>query len=460
MKRGKSYFSPAYSNSGPDSNALILDHITERIGGIKTSKENELLDSLKNRIRLPSIDKDHIVSKGKALIPVQYRSLQGLRDSVWLQSVHRDNIVQKGRDLLDSGSSYEAMFYDKISRYSFPSISQVYANSQYKTRIYRADEESPCLDEILYKHESLIPYGKEYWFAIFTSLDGRKPMQLVSCFGRRNSRRSIVNDIEVNGLNPTGAELSTGAFAWGYDGKKKLLVEPVVARTVADGKSITTTGEGLDFVISGTVPQYRVKIDSKPITCDFTLNKPSSGYDEEVLNELKMGLNYQVYNLYYNFTGTLNGEEHSGRCYLQKVILSTPMVPWNWCRLVFKDGSFLVFFKPYFGSKEFNYPLRNKGCLYSAKHDRLFWFYNIDVTSDAKGNNWRFRCTEPEYSLDLSVHSYGHHVFSFRYGGTFSYNEYLVTVKKFSFESGDVVLCYKDTGAGAGMVEDATGILI
>lgn len=426
------------------------------------SGEKRLIESLKSKLRLPSAAKNRIVSRGKRMLPAQYEAIRSLRQNIRLPEIKPDHIVQKGRDLIDSGSYYEALFYDRISRYSIPSLSQMYANSKFKTAVYRADEPAPCLDEILYKYESLIPFGKEYWFAIFTSLDGKKPMQLVATFGRRNTRRSVIDGIEVSGLNPVGGVLSTGAFVWCFDGKKKIFVPPVQAETVAGGHSIACSGNGLEIRIAGTAPEYRVEIKSDLISGDFKLSKPESGITEEVLNELKMGLNYQVYNLYYNFAGKLNGKEYRGRCYLQKVILSTPLVPWYWCRVVFQDGSSLVFFKPYFGSKEYNYPLRNKGAFFSAKHDRLFWFQNIAVESDRKNVYWQFRSNGGDYALDVSIKAYASHLFSFRSGGFFNYHEYMVKVKKFRFSAdcGKIILTHKELGPGAGLFEDATGILI
>lgn len=387
--------------------------------------------------------------------------INDLRDSISLSSIHNNRIVKRGRHILHSRNDYEDYIYRKISRYSLPKISMFYSNSDYKTSIYKATETSPCLDEIFYKHENLIPYGKEYWFAIFTSLDGKNPMQLVSAFGRRNSRKSVIDDVEVNGLNPVSGSLNTGSFVWCYDGKKKIAVPTVESKTTPGDRCIVSEGSGLKIDISGTVPEYRVKIDSDKINCDFKLIKPSTGYDEEVLNELKMGLNYQVYNLYYNFEGTLNGKQYAGRCYLQKVILSTPLVPWNWSRLVFKDGSFFVFFKPYIGSKDIHYPFRNKGLFYSAEHDRLFWIYNIDVKCDSRQTTWKFLSDGEDYSLRISVKAYAYHRFSFKHGGTFNYNEFLVNARKFEFTHGsDVKVSLKKMGPGAGMVEDATGILI
>ena len=425
-------------------------------------RKGRAISDLRHNIRLPSIDHEQILNKGKSMLPAQYEAIRSLRQNIRLPEISTDLIVRKGRDLFGSRNYYEALFYDRISRYSIPSLSMMYANSKFKTAIYKPAEPSPCLDEIFYKYESLIPFGKEYWFAIFNSLDGKKPMQLVATFGRRNSRRTEIDEIEVSGLNPVDGVLSTGAFVWCYDEKKKIFVSPVRSKTIAGEQSITTTGDGLEIVISGTVPEYRVTIKSDEINGDFKLTRPLSGYDEEVLNELKMGLNYQVYNLYYNFTGTLNDKEFSGRCYLQKVILSTPLVPWYWCRLIFRDGSFLVFFKPYFGSKEYNYALRNKGAFYSAKHDRLFWFQNIIVNSDKRNVYWRFRSSGNGSAMDISVKAYANHLFSFRSGGFFNYHEYMVIVKKFFFsgDGGEIVVNYKDLGPGAGMVEDATGILI
>ncbi|MCD1294817.1 hypothetical protein CUJ83_07370 [Methanocella sp. CWC-04] len=390
-------------------------------------RENDILDSLKNRLEF---------------------------------SLYNNRIVSKGKNIIDSRERYEELLHSKISRYSLPKMSMFYSNSKFKTSIYRAAEPSPCLDEILYKYEYLIPYGKEYWFAIFTSLDKKKPMQLVSSFGRRNTRKSIIDDIELNGLNSNTGELNTGAFVWCYDGKKKLAVPAVETKTIATGNSICSTGNGFDMSISGTVPEYRVSIDSDQIKCDFKVKKPLKGYDEEILNEMKMGLNYQVYNLYYDFEGTLNDKEYEGRCYLQKVILSTPLVPWNWSRLMFKDGSYFVFFKPYFGSKDIYYALRNKGMFYSAEHDRLFWINNIDVKNDSRMVNWKFRSECDGYSLNVAVKAYSHHKFSFKHGGTFNYNEFLVNVKKFDFQAEGIKTNIKKLGIGAGMVEDATGLLI
>ena len=68
--------------------------------------------------------------------------------------------MQKGKDLIDPRNYYDALFYNRVSRYSIPSLSQMYANSKFKTAIYKAEAPAPCLDEIFYKYESLIPFGK------------------------------------------------------------------------------------------------------------------------------------------------------------------------------------------------------------------------------------------------------------------------------------------------------------
>jgi hypothetical protein len=388
--------------------------------------------------------------------------LSGIRRAVRSSSFDRRILATGrhiGRNIINVTGDYEELVHSKISLYSLPHIS-LYSNGNFKTNIYRASEPSPCLDEIFYKYENLVPYGKEYWFAIFTGTDGKKPMQLISCFGRRNSRKSVIDNVEIDGTNPVGGTLNTAAFAWCYDGRKKLVVPTIETETTMADKSITSSGNGFRIGISGTVPAYNVKIDSGPIKCDFDLKKPSFGFDEEILNELKMGLNYQVYNLYYDFEGTLNGKEQKGRCYLQKVILSTPLVPWHWARLTFNDGSFFVFFKPYFGGREINYQLRNKGLFYSASHDQLFWVNNLDVHHDRRHTNWKFASECGDYSLNLAVKAYAGHGFNFRHGGAFNYNEYMVNVKKFDFKSGDVRIDMNTLGSGAGIVEDATGLLI
>jgi hypothetical protein len=390
------------------------------------------------------------------------RFLSGIRRAV-RQSTFDRRLLATGRhigkNILDATGGYEDLVLGRISLSSLPRIS-LYSNGNFKTNIYRVSDPSPCLDEIFYKYEDLVPYGKEYWFAIFTGTEGKKPMQLISCFGRRNSRKWAIDDVEVNGTNPGDGVLKTAAFAWCYDGRRKLVVPTVEAETTVADKSIMASGRGLNIGVSGTVPAYNVKIDSGPIKCDFNLKKPAFGFDEEVLNEHKMGLNYQVYNLYYDFDGTLNGKAQKGRCYLQKVILSTPLVPWHWARLVFHDGSFFVFFKPYFGGRELNYQLRNKGLFYSARHDRLFEVSNLDVYHDRRRLNWKIVSKGEDYSLNMAIRAYAGHGFSFRHGGAFNYDEYMAIVKRFNFESDGIRLDIKALGGGAGIVEDATGILI
>lgn len=391
------------------------------------------------------------------------RFLSDIREAMRLPSMDRP-LINKGRrigrNILDATGDYEEQVMKAISSRQLPHI-DIYPNADYKTGIYKVSEPAPNIDPIFYKCENLLPYGKEYWFAIFTSLDKKKnPMQLISSFGRRNSRKSMVDNVEISGSNPGDGTVRTGGFVWCYDGRKKIALPIVETMTSVTDHSIVSAGNGLSIDISGTVPQYRVKVNSETIKCDFRLRKPASGYDTEVLNELKMKLNYQVYNLYYNFDGTLNGQEYSGRCYLQKVLLTTPMVPWYWSRFVFRDGSYFVFFKPYFGSRDLNYSLRNKGAFYSASGDKLHWVYNIDVKHDSRMKNWKITSKGDGYSLTIGAKAYSDHGFNFRYGGIFNYNEHMVNVTKLDFRTEGHKLGLKTLGTGAGIVEDATGLLI
>jgi len=104
------------------------------------------------------------------------RFLNGIRGTVRLPSMGRpliNNGRRIGRNILNATEGYEEQVYDVISRRQLPRI-EVYPNSGYKTAIYRASETSPCIDDIFYKCENLLPYGKEYWFAIFTAMDKRR----------------------------------------------------------------------------------------------------------------------------------------------------------------------------------------------------------------------------------------------------------------------------------------------
>jgi hypothetical protein len=124
--------------------------------------EKRLMEGLKSKLKLPSAAKNHIVDRGKNLLPAQYEAIRNLRQNIRFPEIRPDDLVEKGKHLIDPRVYYDALFYERISRYSIPSLSMMYANSKFKTAIYRAEDPAPCLDEILYKYESLIPFGKEY----------------------------------------------------------------------------------------------------------------------------------------------------------------------------------------------------------------------------------------------------------------------------------------------------------
>ena len=60
----------------------------------------------------------------------------------------------------------------------------------------------------------------------------------------------------------------------------------------------------------------------------------------------------------------------------------------------------------------------------------------------------------------MGVQAYANHGFNFRYGGAFNYNEHMVNIKKFDFRTEGRKVSIKKLGGGAGIVEDATGLLI
>jgi hypothetical protein len=186
---------------------------------------------------------------------------------------------------------------------------------------------------------------------------------------------------------------------------------------------------------------------------------PSEGKHHEMVhilaNPLAPRFGAAMINYYFEFEGALEGRHLSGKAYLQKVVATMPLAPWNWVRLQFGNGAALDVFtgKPFGDSSG----LRFASNYYFEIHGRRVKLHNLSLQTYLEGEKkiWvlsakNFFCAMETYSLQPFV---------MRQKTTFRYDEYLVRVKAFALREGHHEHTLDSLGGGVGIAEDASGYL-
>jgi hypothetical protein len=175
-------------------------------------------------------------------------------------------------------------------------------------------------------------------------------------------------------------------------------------------------------------------------------------------NPVAKGFGALLVNYYFDFTGRMKGRQVKGRAYLQKVVATIPLAPWNWVRVEFANGDSLDYFagKP-LGEKVG--PLVHFPCndFVEIKGHRIK-MSNLKLESFTGGETRRWVLSGK--NLFLSMESYSLQPFSMRQNTQFQYDEYLVRVNDFVMKAGNKTYTLKDLGPASGIIEDAYGYLL
>ncbi|MFH1442688.1 MAG: hypothetical protein ABIG96_01520 [Candidatus Micrarchaeota archaeon] len=304
-------------------------------------------------------------------------------------------------------------------------------------------------DDFFFKFESLPPFGKEYWFMYF--VDDSSKRQLVVTFGRPSSGMEI-NKVKLKGGN-SKIESDCAAVVWYFDGKKKVVIDSRAKSLLFSSdaeNSLSFSNRKHDFSIEGKYPQYDLALEENGKSrISLEINRSKRGKPYEIINFLAANNGYGFVNLYFKFKGMLYGKPFSGNCYLQKVILTSPFIPWNWGRFYFKDGNVFEFFALYTPIIPAKIKLWTQAKYVDMKNGRTLQFpdFNIEKTKD--GSRWHI--FGKEYSLFAKA--YSSHPFTFRGFGKFKYLEYFA-------ETVDFTIRGKERGKGTGIIEDAFGFVV
>ena len=364
-------------------------------------------------------------------------------------------IKKKTDDIVNTLNKYIRTLSSIEKKHFREKIEQI--NSKYKSLIElkKTKNSTQEIDPMFFCFEDLPPTGKEYWFMKFASTEPEDKRQLLVMFGD-SSETIKINKKKVRCKRHNGR--NGYMTVWCYDDKKNLIL---------DGESLITTNP--DNIMAsnkhdkiyykGMFPNYSLNISKKKKEiANLKIIKPEYNSESfEFSSYFKSFAGFALINLYFDFTGILNGEKFTGKCYVQKVIVVGPFVPWYWGRIVFSNGSIISYYEPRIEISVFTHKLSSELTFYDNTKDKKYIFKNLNIKKFGKKNP-RWIITANKGKVFISLKSYSSHKFVFEKIGSFTYIEYLSEVTDISIEDCDIdtsKLC-----SGFGLIEDANGYVL
>ena len=294
----------------------------------------------------------------------------------------------------------------------------------------------------------------------FTSDTGSKT-QLLFMFGRS------AGDVEINGKYLENKKLSQDkhqgyVVSWAYDDEQKSIVDD--QSTIKISKtSIDVKNKSIFASFSGCFPEYNLNIskNDKEI-CSLKITEPENETLKfEICENYKAFFGYDLVNLYFDFKGKLFGKDFSGKCYVQKVVVVGPFIPWRWGRIVFKNNSILTYFIPNLEVLGLEYRIDPYFSYYDSVSKKSYKYTDLDAYAfPCAEDHTRWIVTGNKNNLFISMKSYSYETFRFKKWSNFTYVEYLVEVIDFSLTFDGKSISLKDVGGGIGMVEDTGGYVL
>ena len=327
-------------------------------------------------------------------------------------------------------------------------------------------KEYPHPDDFFFTIEDLPYMGKEYWFLHFVVPGSDE--QVVITAGRSQGP-VLVNKTRVtdaSGKKAGANVVDCAAVCWMFTDKKEVFIDSggQVGLEKRGGKKTLFFRKGRNEVtFRGAYPRFDIvlkKAGKEAFSAKATAKR--SGLPWEMppyltVNPLVRGLGALLVNYYFDFEGRMKGRRVKGRAYLQKVVATIPLAPWNWVRVEFKNGDTLDYFsgKP-LGEKapKVKFMCNDFVEIQGARHkmgDLKFQSY-----LDGETRRWVLSGK----NLFLAMESYSLQPFSMRNKTRFQYDEYLVRVTDFVLKTGAKTYTLKDMGPSSGIVEDAYGYLL
>ena len=330
-------------------------------------------------------------------------------------------------------------------------------NSKYKSLIELKKTKNSIheIDPMFFCFEDLPPTGKEYWFMKFASTEPEDKRQLLVMFGD-GSETIKINKKKVKCKKDKGR--NGYMTVWCYDDKKDLILDGESSITTNSDNIMASVEQG-KINYNGKFPNYSLNISKKnKEIANLKITRPEYNSDSfEFSSHFKSFAGFALINLYFDFTGILNEKKFTGKCYVQKVIVVGPFVPWYWGRIVFSNGSIISYYEPRIELSVFNHKLSSVFTFYDNVKDKKYIFKDLTIKKFGKKNP-RWIITADKGRVFISLKSYSSHKFVFKKIGNFTYIEYLSEVTDIFIEDHDIDT--NELGSGFGLIEDANGYVL
>ncbi len=340
-----------------------------------------------------------------------------------------------------------------------------------------------------------------WWFWLFFIENKeypRHPKQLAVMWSTKDCNRFRINDmwwVRKKGIRRIGdrIEFNGTLGAWFYDGRK--MIEPLflakrdflVEDNNGHGRLVSRDND--DYVLSGGPGHYKLSLKKDGLKIDFdltstgdrlsahTLTKNSffGGYGFDILKIRRMNLNGHI----------KNGPEENevkGTGYFQTVRIRAPITPsWYWGTVHMYDGSYLQYYMlhlgpPMFRRKKTQTSALDWGELYITKsisfyfkgEDRFYKFKDVKISKQFTKEGlpiFRLSGKKGGQRISFTLNTYSRACWYFEQPmlrlikTLMYYNEYPVTLSRFSLESGGRRITEKELGGGVGNSEHSWGFL-
>lgn len=320
-------------------------------------------------------------------------------------------------------------------------------------------------DSFFFSMENLPYFGKEYWFLHFVVPGSDE--QVVITAGRSQGQVSV-NSKKVAGNKQAAKHnfpiASCAAVCWLYSTHKEVLIDSIgevgMENTRAGSRIFFRKGKN-ELSIEGAYPSFSVLLKKgkyEIFSAHATARKKGIKWEMPRIleNPITKESGALMVNYFFDFKGRMHKKKIKGKAYLQKVVATIPLAPWNWVRIQFEKNAALDFFtvKPFGDIRPTLHLWSNAFIELKGKRIKL---HNLKLSSPASGKNlWVLK----NRHMHLSMQPYSLQRFSMRQNTQFHYNEYLVRVKDFSLQLGGRKYTLKELGQASGIVEDAYGYLL
>ncbi len=313
------------------------------------------------------------------------------------------------------------------------------------------------IDRVMYNVEALPPLGKEYWWFLFFSLDGEKPMQFVLLIFKKHGRRMRFDDKEIVLKELKENRFQAATAGWIYDGDKLSDFGATNAVTEVDsqGKTIVSAVSGRKMMLSGSFPSYRLNVDN---IIDIDIGAFNGIADRDAHGVFIPPFGVGWVDIFLEAKGSVLGKRFRGIAHLQKVVGVATFGSFHWGRIVFQRGFSISFFCLKAGRDSKRY-FRRYLNFQDSKNSMIIEFDNpkLQIQKKEDGKQWIVEGYDNDKHVRIVLASYAEKRYTLKGGGSQVYIEYAVTVEQFDLETESIVIGLDDLGKGVGTFEDAYG---